>query len=185
MSGFQQSRNQSGADTTGKVFTYDVAAAHSTRLAPGDVVDLTGTSTAGTGVPQADAAGTTGQILGVIASVDITYAGEALSDTGLPALTGGSIKVNVDPFTLFEVDVANGPLVVANVGLNANQVVTEATLNGGLTVSNMTLNATGIAATVTLPWEIVALREDEDGVLGNRALVRPNTTTLSAGTVGA
>lgn len=185
MAGFQVSRIQSGADTTGKIFPYDVAAAHTTILAPGDAVDLTGTSTAGTGVALVDAASTTGQFLGIIASVDIKYEGENLSDTGLPALTAGSIKVNIDPDMLYEVDVANGPLLVTEVGLNANMVVTAATKTGGLTNSNMTLNATGVATTVTLPWRIVQLLEDDAGTLGERALVRPNTTTLAAGTVGA
>ena len=185
MSGFQRSRIQSGADTTGKIFSYDVAAAHATALAPGDAVDLTGTATAGTGTPQADAAATTGQFLGIINSVDITYAGENLSDTGLAASTAGTIKVDVDPNTLYEADVANGPLLVADVGLNVNMVVTAATKTGGITTSNMTVNATGKATTVTLPWRVVALLEDDAGALGERVLVRPNTTTLAAGTVGA
>ena len=182
MSGFQVSRDQGGSDTNGKLFAYGVDAAHATILAPGDAVSLTGVQDDGLG--EVDAASATGQFLGVINSVDIQYAGENLSDTGLPATTAGKVKVSVAPDLLYEVDVSNGPLVVANQGLNANMVVTAATKSGGLTVSNMTLNATGVATTVTLPWTIVRLLESDAGVLGDRALVRPNTTSLAAGTVG-
>lgn len=185
MSGFQRVRNIGDTPNTGTLETFDVAAAHATILAVGDVVDATGISTVGTGVPQADAAGTTGQILGVIDSIDPQYAGEALSDTGLPALTAGSIKVSVEPNALFTADVANGPLVVADSFLNLNQVVTAATKTGGLSSSNMTLNATGKATTVTFPWKIVKIVEDDAGVFGNRAIVKINSSALQPGTVGA
>ncbi len=181
--GFQFSRTQSQGDVTGKEFTYDIAAAHTTRLAPGDVVRITGTASAD-GRPQADAAAATQSITGILYAVDPTIAGEALSDSGLAALTAGSIKANIDPFALYEVDVSNGPLVVANVGLNADLVATAATLTGGLSISNMTINATGVAVTQTLPFEIVALLTSDAGVFGDRALVRVNNSTLSDGAPG-
>lgn len=182
MSGFQAIRSQGGGDNTGQIDTYDVASTHSTRLAIGDVVDLTGTADA-TGRAGCDAAGTTGQILGVIVGFEADP--DNLTDTGLAASTGGKARVNIDPNANYVVDVANGPLVVADVGLNVNQVVTEATRSGGMTSSNMTVNATGVASTVTFPWRVVGLLEDSAGVLGNKAIVRPNSTTLNAGTVGA
>lgn len=181
--GFNWDRTQSQGDPTGKVFSYDVAAGHATLLAPGDVVRISGTASAD-GKPQADAATATQSVTGVLTAVDPAFSGEALSDTGLPATTAGSIKVNVDDQALYQVDVSNGPLVVANVGLNADIVATAATKTGGLSVSNMTLNATGVLSTVTLPFRIVALLEDEAGVLGNRALVRVNNSTISAGAIG-
>ena len=78
--GFAFDRTQSQGDTTGKEFTYDVDAAHSTLLAPGDVVRITGTASAD-GVPQADAATATQSVTGVLFAVDPIFAGEQLSET--------------------------------------------------------------------------------------------------------
>jgi hypothetical protein len=117
-------------------------------------------------------------------SVDPTIAGEALSSTHHVSGTLGTIKVNVDPNAVYEVDVANGPLVITEVGLNAPAVVTEATASGGLFPSVMQVNATGVATTSTLPLHIVGLLEDSAGVLGNVALVRLNATTVAPGATG-
>lgn len=183
MAGFTRSQDQSNNDDCGKVFNYSVDDGHTTLLVPGDVVKITGQSDA-FGIGEVDAAAATGTITGIIAGVTPQYVGEALSETGLPALTAGSVQVHVDRDGLYDVDVANGPLVVANVGLNANTVVTAASKSGGLSISNMTLNATGVATTSTFQWRIVRLLEDEDGVLGNRATVRANATTQTAGQTG-
>jgi len=121
---------------------------------------------------------------GVVMSVDPTFAGEALSTTHHASGTLGTIKVNVDPNATYEVDVANGPLVIADVGLNCPAVVTEATVTGTLAPSVMTANATGKAVTATLPLHIVALKEDDAGVLGNVAIVRLNATTVAPGALG-
>lgn len=189
--GFKLSRTQSQGDVTGKQFSYHVDSAHASILAPGDAMRITGTAfTEGTPEIDATAAGTTdvGQSLtGILFSVDPTFEGEALSDTGLPATTAGTVKVNVDPHALYEVDVTNGPLLVTQVGLNANLIADAATKTGGLSISNMTLDngsVTAPATTQTLPFRIVALSEDEDGVLGNVALVRINNSTLSDGAAG-
>jgi len=183
--GFTLAKSQASADHDGKVQTYSVAGTHATLLAPGDMVQITGTSDVN-GVQGVDASGTTGQVTGVIAGVDIQYAGENLTETGLPASTAGTVKVHIDPNINYIVDVTNGPLVAANVGLNANIVNTAASKLGGLTVSNMTLNATGIASTVTLPLRIVGIpRSEVDGTLdGTKAIVRINNSALRAGTVG-
>jgi len=182
MAGFQALRSQGAGNSCGQVDTYDVAAAHASRLAIGDVVDLTGTSSA-TGRAGCDAASATGQMLGVVVGFDFNPSN--LLDTGLAASTAGNARVCVDPNMTYRVDVANGPLLVTDVGLNVDSVVTAATQSGGLSVSNMTVNATGKANTVTFPWRIVAIEEDSAGVLGNVAIVRPNSSTLNAGTVGA
>jgi len=184
MSGFQAVRNQGDAAHAGCLETYDVPVGNAAILCPGMAVKLLGTSSAGTGRAQIVVATTSTQFLGVIDSVDPDYSTEALSDTALPASTAGSVKVLVDPNKAFAVDVENGPLVVTEVGLNAGIVLNVATKTGGITTANQTLNASTAAATVTLPWRIVQLLEDSAGVLGNRALVRPNTTSLAAGTVG-
>lgn len=184
MSGFHVANTESNGDYTGKQKTFAVAAAHTTLLAIGDVVKITGTADAN-GRQSVDTGATTTANTGVLMSVDFILEGEQLSETGLPALTAGTVKVNVDQGLVYEAEVANGPLLVADVGLNVPTVVTTATKSGGLTVSNMTVNATGKATTQTLPWRVVGLLDGEtSGVLGDRALVRPNATTFSDGAAG-
>lgn len=182
MAGFSLSRTHSQGDLTGKQFTYAIPNTDTNRMAPGDVVVIAGSADT-EGVPTINNAGTTGAITGVVMSFEPNFTGEALSESGRAPSTTARAKVNVDPDALYDVDVANGPLVVANVGLNANIVNTAATLSGGLTTSNMTLNATGVATTATFPFRIVQLLTDDAGVLGNRALVRPNNSTVK-GTTG-
>jgi hypothetical protein len=170
-------------DPHGKLERFDVAAAHATRLAIGDLVRMTGTASA-TGVAQVDAPTAGQSVTGVISGIVPGFATENFTDTGLAALTAGSVLVQCDPRAEYEVDVVNGPLVVADVGLNATYVPTAATNTAGYTQSNMVLNATGIATTSTLPFRIVKLLVGSDGVLGSRALVRLNESTMIAGATG-
>lgn len=182
MAGFKYRKSQAGGGTTGDVSTFAVDAAHSTLLAPGDAVVITGDADS-VGVSEVDTGNATTANTGVIESVDFTLAGETLTETGLPASTAGTVKVRVDQYALYEID-CDGTLTVADVGLNCGINATTATKNGGLTVSNMTLDIATAATTQTLPYRIVALLEDDAGVLGNRALVRPNATTASDGAAG-
>ena len=164
------------------VQTYAVDAAHSTLLAPGDVVVITGTSDSD-GVSEVDTGNATTANTGIIDSVDFQLSGETLTETGLPASTAGTVKVIIDQYALYEVD-SDATLAADDVGLNIGINTTTATKSGGLTISNMNLDAATKAGTQTLPYRIVALLEDDDGVLGNRALVRPNATTASDGAAG-
>lgn len=171
-------------DPMGKIKLFNVDSGHATRLARGDVVRLTGTSTSASGIPEVDAAAAAQTVTGVISGVVPNYATEAFTDTGLAASTAGTVLVCTDPLALYEVDVTNGPLGAADVGLNADIVATAATVSGGLTQSNMTLNATGKNTTSTLQFRIVKLLTGSDGVLGSRAQVRINSTTTVAGATG-
>lgn len=170
-------------DPQGKVKTYQVASTHATLLAVGDLVGITGESDTN-GKPYVDAATAGAAATGVIVAIDPNYTTENFTAIGLPASTAGSVKVNTDPRALYEVDVANGPLVAANVGLNGNVLATAATLYGGLAVSNMQFNATGIDTTATLNFRIEELRVGDDGVLGSKALVMLNNSTALAGAAG-
>ena len=181
--GFHYVGTESQGDVTGKTKLRAVDAAHAGVLGPGDLVVITGDGSA-TGISEVDIGVATTANTGVIQSVKPVFAGEQLSITHLPALTAGDVLVNVDSDALYEVPVSNGPLVVANVGLNAPAIVTAGTVSGSVFTSNMGVNATGVAVTATLPLRIVELREDEAGVLGNRALVRMNETTSSLGATG-
>lgn len=183
MSGGFKWRGSLSDNPTGVVNTYGVAAGHTTRLAIGDAVVITSTAGAN-GVQEVDAAGASGPLTGVIVGIEPNFATESFTDMSLPAGTAGRVRVQEDPRAEYEVDVANGPLAIADVGLNAPIVVTEASQSGGLTISNMAVNNTGKAATATLPVRIVQLLEDDDGVLGNRAIVRVNASTNISGAAG-
>jgi len=183
MPGFDLVGSESNGSIDGKQKTYAVDSGHSGVLGPGDLVLITGDGSA-TGVSEVDIGTANTANTGVISSVMPTLSGEALSITHLAASTAGDVLVNVDAFATYEVAVFNGPMVVANVGLNCPAVVTAGTVSGSVFTSNMGANATGVAVTATLPLHIVALREDSAGVLGNRALVRMNATTSNIGATG-
>lgn len=168
---------------TGKIKTRTVAAAHATRIAIGDVVRITSTADADGG-QQVDTATATQSITGVVVGVAPNFSTESFTDTGLSASTAGSLFVNEDIRGTYEADVSNGPLVIANVGLNADIVATAASVSGGLTISNMTVNATGVATTATLPVRIERLLVGSDGVLGSRCVVSINNHTASSGATG-
>jgi len=181
--GFKLANTDSQGDVTGKQKTFAVLVATTEVIVPGDLVRIAGTANA-EGVADVEIAPTSTASTGVVMSVDITLAGESLSTTHHVSGTLGTIKVNVDPNATYIVDVANGPLLITEVGLNAPAVVTESTALGGLFPSVMQVNATGAAVTATLPLHIVALLEDDAGVLGNVALVRLNETTVAPGATG-
>lgn len=169
----------------GRVNSYGVAAGHAGKLAIGDFVALTGTANATTGVAEVDIGVAGSPLLGQIAGFVPDFSTENFTDAGgLAASTAGTALVLDDPRAEYIADVSNGPLVVANVGLNVNLLATVATQSGGLTISNMTVNATGVANTNSLNFQVLALLEDDDGVLGNRALVRLNSTQMITGAAG-
>ena len=183
MSGFTAIKKQGASETAGMVQTFSVDGAHATLLAPGDAVVITSTSDAN-GVQGVDTGNATTANTGVIISVDYNLAGENLTETGLPATTAGTVKVNVDPHQTYEIE-SDATLTIADVGLNIGINVTAATKSGGLTISNMTADAATAATTATLPYRIVALKEGiTSGVLGDRIVVRPNATTQSTGAAG-
>ena len=181
--GFKFTGTDSQGDVTGKQKTFAVLAATNEVITEGDLVRISGTADA-FGVAAVSIGPTGTASTGVVTSVDPTFSNEALSQTFHSASTLGSIKVNIDPNALYEVDVANGPLVITEVGLNAPAVVTASTPTNNIAVSVMKVNATGAATTATLPLHIVALKEDSAGVLGNVAIVRLNATTVAPGATG-
>lgn len=169
----------STAENVGKVRRFFVAASHATFLAPGDDVQLTGSADA-EGVAAVDVLTATGQqVAGVISSVEYQVVGENLSNTGLPAGVAGYVYVHTDPALWFEAPVTNGPLLVADVGLNVNGNYIVSTRTGGMSVSTRGVNATGKATTATLQYRVQGLLPDANGVLGNVALVSINNQTAT------
>lgn len=183
MAGFLYANKQGVSGTEGVVQTFGVDAAHITLLAPGDAVVITGEGSV-LGVSEVDTGNATTANTGVITSVSPQIEGENLTETGLPALTGGNVQVQLDPQALYEIE-ADATVAAAAVGLNVGINVTTATKQGGLTISNMTVDTATALGTQTLPYRIVALLNGvETGVLGDRVLVRPNATTQSDGAAG-
>lgn len=183
MAGFILDLSQSSSDHNGKLETFSVASSHATLLAPGDVIVLTGTSDAN-GIASADAASQGAAITGVIAGIEPLFTGENLTETGLPASTAGNIRCHVDPSLNFIVE-CSAALSAADVGLNADAVVTAASKSGGLTISNMKLDSATKAGTATLQFRILGLVPNESGVVdGLKARVRINNSTMRAGTAG-
>lgn len=169
----------STSENAGKVRRFYVAPAHATFLAPGDQVQLTGSSDTD-GVAAVDALTASGQqVAGIIASVEYQVVGENLSNTGLPAGSAGYVYVHTDPALWFLAPVANGPLVAADVGLNVNGTYTASTRVGGMSVSTQGVNATGKTTTATLHYRVQALLPDAAGVIGNVALVSINNQTAT------
>lgn len=171
------------SDPSGKIKKFSVDAGHSTLLSIGDAVVPTSTADANE-VPGCDAATAGADLLGIIVGFEPDFATENFTATGLAASTAGYALVNTDPRAEYEVDVSNGPLAAADVQLNADLVATEATTSGGITTSNMTLNDTGAAATATLQFRILKRLPDADGVMGNRARVRVNESSIISGALG-
>jgi hypothetical protein len=177
--------SQGSSDHNGKLESYSVASTHSTLLAPGDVVTISGTADTN-GVAEVDAAAAGNPVTGVIAGVSPQLKTENLVETGLPASTEGNLMVHIDPNLNFIADVVNGPLTAADVGLNVDIDATVATKSGGLTISNMAIDAATKAVTSTLQFRIVGLVPvDVDGVPdGLKARVRLNNTTIRSGVTG-
>lgn len=185
MAGFLALRTEANGDYDGKLATFAVDAAHARRMAPGDCVIITGDADSN-GKAEADnfADGAIAtKITGVVAAIEPQFVGENLSTTGLAASTAGKIHVHISPQTLFEVD-SDATLASTAVGSNVGFNAVESTLSGGLTVSNYTLDSSSVGTAATLPFQIVALAEDNAGVLGNKAIVRINDTTVAPGAVG-
>ena len=181
---FNLDLSQGSADHNGKLETYSVAASHTTLLAPGDIVDLSGTADA-EGKAGVDAGEAGAPIVGIVAGFEPNFVGEQLTETGLPAGKEGKARVHIDPNLNFIADVSGDPLTVDQVGLNADADFTAATKVGGLTVSNMAIDSDTAAVTNTLQFRIVGLVPNADGeVDGTKARVRFNNTRLHSGTAG-
>ncbi len=182
--GFILDNSQASAAHDGKLQPFSVAASHSTLLAPGDVVRLTGTSSVD-GIASVDAVAQGESLTGVIAGIMPQFTGENLTETGIPASTAGLVYCHTDPNLTFDVT-ASATVSADQVGLNADAVVTAATKLGGLTVSNMELDTATIANTATLQFRIVALIPDvgTGDITGDTVRVRINNSTTTAGTQG-
>lgn len=177
MKGFRPVEDYSGHSYTGKIRTYAVKSTHSTRLAVGDLVRITGEARSSDGTPYVDAAAAAQTITGVIVGVD--FDPSSLEQTSLPASTAGTVKVAVDKDLILEAEITTA-ITVNNVGENCDIVATAATLTGGLAFSNMTLD-TSSTVTATAQMRIQALK---DGAVAANSTVYCSINESTFDTVG-
>lgn len=177
--GFKFRQDMSGHGYTGKVKTYTVAAAHATLLAPGDVMRITGVADSD-GVQQVDAAAAGATVTGILVSVAPNISN--LEQAGLPAGTAGTVQLLVDPDAVYEVDVSNGPAVLADVGTNFDITATAATLQGSLAISNMVVDQ-DTASAASGQFRIEGIKDGDITTTINTVFAKINESTVS-GTVG-
>lgn len=173
--GFRPIQDISGNSYTGKVQTFAVAAGHSTLLAVGDLVRITGTARASDGMAEVDASAAAQLITGPIVGIDFNMSD--LEQKGLAALTAGTVKVATDPMILMEAE-ASTTVALTDVGGNAEIVATAATASGGLVNSNMTVNTSSVGS-ATAQIRIEGLK-DGDTSSGATMIVRINESTTRA-----
>jgi len=186
MSGFELARSSS-PELVMRKYASDAAAR---KISIGDAVKLTGTAAAD-GTPQVTtlAADTAGSITGVVVGVVPDYTYENFSSTGVAASAAADLIVCDDPRALYEIE-CYGTLAITDVGSNACIYYSATTSSGVLYTSNLKLdNTTGggsaLATTATLPLQVVKLLKGAtSGVLGDRALVRINASTVAPGATG-
>lgn len=186
--GLSPTQYQNGAPWTGGGRIYSIDAAYATKLAIGDPVKSSGTADT-KGVPGIVRAAAGDALRGVIlglgtgetclanpANLDVTVRPAAAQTETWYALVAD------DPMIIFEVQETGGPLAAADVGLNANLSIANATDY----ISQVQLDATSKAATATLQVKLLGLVRRVDNSFGAYAkwLVKINNHELAAGTAG-
>jgi hypothetical protein len=156
----------SGSSYNGSVQKFAVASDASNTYAVGDVVK----SAAGTdvdGVPLVVKA-TSGDVpLGIVVAIPPVNAGVSLvasnldlAKTWLPLNTAGYVLVATDPHVLFEVQVDNTAVTLANSHKNSNLTITAnqtSTLSGSAPFSNTVLTGSTINTTNTFVVRLLGL----------------------------
>lgn len=184
MAGFKYVNTDSG-DTGARVRLYNRPATDAPLIAIGDTVKLNGTASA-LGVPQvvAIAADTQASITGVVVGIVPALSTESLNAVGVAASTAADLLVCDDPRAMFECE-ASATLAITDVGSNIGIDWTATSASGNIYTSNTKLDQSNIATTATYPFQIVKLLKGAtSGVLGDRALVRLNASTVAPGATG-
>jgi len=179
MGGFSPLANINGGAYCGSVTRYHVNASHSTLLAIGDAVVITGTANTD-GVAEVDAASAGGLITGVIVGFDI--APNDLNSKSLAASTAGYVYVADEPYLLLKASYSGGTPAVTDVGGNADIVVTAATTSGGLVYSNMVVDASSFGS-ATAQVRLEKIVYEADGTTIDYLVVKINESTVT-GVVG-
>jgi len=172
-----------GGDSGQRLRTYKSDAA-ARRVAVGDLMVVTGTADSTTGRPVATTCtGTISTVgaTGVLVAIVPSFATESLSSTGVAASTAAEFLICDDVDALFEVDTTT-TLAVTDVGLNVSVTATQASVTGNVYTSNMVVVTP--ATDADRPFRIVSLTTGATGTLGERVVVRFNSTTAKAAVAG-
>lgn len=197
INGFRPVGNVTGGSMTGQIMSCFVPASDASVIMVGDVVQLLGDARSPTGAPTVTRqASATGVPLGVVVGISFEGQGDAqnvppVNDLNTPiyrrTLTDRYLLVNVDPGTIYEVQLAGaGPAAAtatANVGLNGQFTLTAGNTASGS--SGMQLDSAGLATTATLPLKIVGFPYRPDNTPGDAFFsywVKLNGSTMSNGT---
>lgn len=173
-SGLTPKKYLGGADWDGKGYLYYIDQTDTNAYYTGDLVDLTGTGSAD-GVPAVTLATAGNPAVGVLVGVGgINTKGGPYVDPNnlngslaIPATKarGYTVLVVDDPQVIFEIQESNGPMAVADIGLNAN-ILYAAPANPVNVYSGTTMNSTGKATTSTLNLKVMRLVQRVDNALG-------------------
>ena len=183
MGGFSYVKTD-GGDSGQRMRLYNRPATDAVKVSVGDLVILNGTATA-EGVAQVVmCTGTISTVgfSGVVAGFVPAFATESLSINGVAASTAADLLICDDRDALFECE-TTATLAITDVGRNIGVTCTAATANGNVYTSNMVLVTP--SDTADRPFRIVKLLNGAtSGTLGDRALVRINSTTTNSGLAG-
>jgi hypothetical protein len=181
MSGFRVNKSVNSAGYAGLLQRAYIPSSNSKLIAPGDLIVFSGAGDS-KGTRGAVRASSSGVVAGVVAGIDVESENN-INSIGLAASTAGYVDFIDHPDAEFIVD-TTATLNDEDIGLNANATFTDSTSAGGIVTSGMKLDSSTKATTATLQFRIVGLAEDDDGVLGNRAIVRLNNVSRT-NTTGA
>lgn len=177
--GFKPIADVNGGQFVGALVRYHVASSHSTKLAIGDLVKITGTAHTD-GTPEVDAAAAAGLLTGVIVGVEVSPS--SLEQKHLPASTAGYVLVAQQPKLYMKANYSGGTPAVTDVGGNADIVATEASASGGLMFSNMKVDASSFgSATAQVRLEKIVYQADGSTI--DHLIVSINESTVT-GVVG-
>jgi hypothetical protein len=155
-----------GSPYTGKIMQFSVPAGDGTAIYVGDPVKLAGTSQFINGQAFSDIAQAAtgnvmvGAVIGFLADTRDSLIYRAAS-------TQRIALVDIDPFTLYEIQQVTGgtPLTANDIGLNANFVVAAGSTFTGQ--SGVTLDNTTEATTNTLDLKIIGMPSRPDNDFGS------------------
>lgn len=183
--GFYPAQSISSLQYNGQLLSAYVDPTHATLLSVGDLVVITGNSEVadnGIYLPTVDAAAAAGLITGAIVGIDFNPSN--LEQPGLPAGTGGIVKIAAAfPDVLFQATIS-ATITATQIGQNAPLLATAATQTGGLVFSNMQIN-TATTATTSNQIRLENLDQNGDLAAGSTIYCRINPAfSTVAGSVG-
>lgn len=192
--GFSPVKYLNGANWDSKGQIYSIDSSDTNTYCVGDPVKLTGTGSAGTGIPGVTRATAGATFVGIFMGGGIFAPGgpyvnpAALDSAVIPAtkLVNYYCLVIDDPNVIFEAqeDGVGGTLAVTDIGNNVDMIAANVAANTRVSGFMIDSSTTGTGTTVT--WKILRLAPRIDNALGANAKwwVLPNNHSFRAGIAG-